>query len=872
MKMRKRALSFLLMLLIIFGSIYAVPGKVAEAANSTVSGTITNSATQSALTVITCPSISRVVSVSTNTGSVSYSIAGNYVTVNCSGGAATAGASAAATATLGPQASSTFAASMPYSAGGKTGTLYKSGAAIETKGAAKSVPGTYTTGWVRPYPNPFPATHFYQGSSYSGNIPKDGPFQKKGAGTTANPYYWLQNYSGTVYLDSTWKQNYSGTIYAPSTYSYSITIIYETAAVTSSVALSASYQAFNVNTTTGWHAGEVKFDSKTATSSFSLDRVAVGQNPSTTGNNPPASSLQPTSFTASCVTTLAAGTAYTLKATNGISGAAIATANWTSASNSAESHSITVPITTITATSGSVPITLTVSAPSVGLSDSFTASVAWRKINTTVAAQWEKVGFYVSSIDGQSISKTLINAPNGVPNDGELFTLINNNSGNATIAGRLTHDVYGAWRIHCINGDSIASAYYDLTGYPNDPQNINLFTGWQTGTRTTFTALANATISYTGIIFANLTETYQNTSGTTITGYGGVKRAGFDPATSYTYGFSPSSIPSYTFQSGQVTDMNGARTFFTTSPQTAVFNQINTTANVVYTLQLIGIPTPTITATPTPPSATPTLTPSPTPTPAPTVSPTPTLTPTPTPIISNIKLKNFRVTMIKDKDLETFYKNPAGNPKYIDKPLNVNFMGLDKSTFIGAAGVTESFKSLTKGYTFRFKIDSEGANGSTAKVEITPSFYTINTSGQRSINPVDIYWKDSNNEFWKAGEGGHSSWFKLVLLDKDREKIDSDKGTWSGEYLLPGSSFAVAKGGDILTAKGLFYANSYIKEDIIVCFAIKAYKGSTMEYDYNAAGWPVERITIKSPYKIGEVIRYDWQLNNLFRIKTRRIF
>lgn len=833
----KKLLSSCLAILLAISMILGFSTSASAATTSTSTGSITNSTTANVSTSISCPNITRVVSCTVNTGSASASINGGNVIVTCSGGAPSVapGGQEFVLTQQGPQASNSFPASISYSSGGKTGTLTKYLAVEVNQGA--SAQRTYSTGWVRPYPNPFPSTYFYQGSTYSGNIGKDGGFQKKGTGTTKNPYYWLQNYAGTVYAPSTYTQQYYGYINPPATYNYSITIVYESGVLIASVDLVANYQRFDVVATIDYN--HVIFETMSTSTSFGMDRVAPGVDPNTGPGQQP-TVLTPTSFSVTSTTTLPIGTSYTIVAKNG-GNEILATASYSSAGATIETHILSVPITGVLYNSGSVPISVTVSAPSVSLNKSFTATVAWRKLNTTVNCQWEQTGFFVSSIDNQPLSG-YISAPSAQASGQDMLNLIVINQGNSVIAGKSNHTFKGAWEVRCWSNETGRTETFNLTGYTTGSTGgINGFTAWQSGTKTSFFNLSSAQLAYSYIVVPppgpTATPTTAPTPAPVYTGAANITVR--DAITNTVIPGASVGINGYNLATNAsgVASLSGLdyTTYFITASATGYSSNIG---NIT-----ISAPSNSV-----------------------------TIYLTPTVVVPIGSLKNFRITMVKDKYLESFYRNPAGSPKYIEKALDVNYMGIDKATFLSMSGVTGAFTTLTKGYNFKFKIDSVGLNTSDATVEIKPSFYTVNSSGTRSLNSVDVFWKDSNNNFLKAGEGGHSFWNKLTLTSADRAIMGTDTATWSGEYMLPGSSFAVVKGSSSLTAKALYYGKSYIKEDIIVYFDIKGYKSNVLSYDYNLNGWTKERITVKSPYLIGDVIRYDWQSNNLFFIKTRRIF
>jgi len=214
----------------------------------------------------------------------------------------------------------------------------------------------------------------------------------------------------------------------------------------------------------------------------------------------------------------------------------------------------------------------------------------------------------------------------------------------------------------------------------------------------------------------------------------------------------------------------------------------------------------------------------------------------------SFKMSDFRVVLIKDFRLEPYYNV---NGRYPDKPMNVNSMAIDSENFIvGGYSIVPGFSSLTKGYIFEFEIDTTNFNEEADTVEIEPTFYAYYSGVPGIRGPqCDLYWIDSNKEIHKAGEGGHSSWERIVLDDGNRTITGETSATWRGEYLIPATSWLVPLGTT---------AANKINADIIVNFAIKGYKNGEEKFDYNDKQWPVERTIEKYPYEIGDVIRYDY--------------
>ncbi|OGO78087.1 MAG: hypothetical protein A2Y23_15510, partial [Clostridiales bacterium GWB2_37_7] len=117
--------------------------------------------------------------------------------------------------------------------------------------------------------------------------------------------------------------------------------------------------------------------------------------------------------------------------------------------------------------------------------------------------------------------------------------------------------------------------------------------------------------------------------------------------------------------------------------------------------------------------------------------------------INTFKLEGFRVVMVRDIQLEGFYKNPTqglGKLTYIDKPMYANSLAVDTSNFDGATD------GLTKGYRFEFEIDSTNFNEYLDSIVFTPKFYTCDAF-IRDTAERDVFWEDSNHRIYKAGEG-----------------------------------------------------------------------------------------------------------------------
>lgn len=227
---------------------------------------------------------------------------------------------------------------------------------------------------------------------------------------------------------------------------------------------------------------------------------------------------------------------------------------------------------------------------------------------------------------------------------------------------------------------------------------------------------------------------------------------------------------------------------------------------------------------------------------------------------NNYLLYNFRVVKVRDLSLESYYRSTvsgAGQQQYIDKPMFVNSMAIDAANF---GGITDG---LTKGYRFEFEIDSKNFNAAADTIVIEPHFYTADAF-TRDIAERELYWEDSNHQVYKAGEGGHAAWKTIILTSADRIIKSTEEATWRGEYLIPGTAWAVPMGTTITQSK-----NKNLKRDIIVSFNIKGYKNGVLQFNYNVDQWPKERTTTKYPYQIGDVIKYSWDKSCLDDIKTK---
>jgi hypothetical protein len=205
------------------------------------------------------PNLTSVTRVTVDTGIVTFSVAGENVTINCSNGAYSRYEPYTPSMYVTDSrtgSSENFADSISYSSGSYSGTLYKNGSAVQTGGSytpAATKTGYYSEGqtgcadwqwngssWVAQggtYFNSYgPGYSYSDGFGYSGTIPFTGISGAYGSArptyngtsvgqtaTTCNGYRSV-NYSGTVTKPATdtrtWRQDYSGYAYGSTSYTY----------------------------------------------------------------------------------------------------------------------------------------------------------------------------------------------------------------------------------------------------------------------------------------------------------------------------------------------------------------------------------------------------------------------------------------------------------------------------------------------------------------------------------------------------------------------------------------------------------------------------------------------------------------------------
>ena len=198
----------------------------------------------------------QVKEVTVNTGNVTYSVSGNQINLILTNGTITYTGTPQQQVSITQTSSvNSFPTSIPYSAGGYSGTLYKTGSSYVYSGSAgdsKTATGTLNfTSWIKYQwngsnwvmidsysPNNPTIPYGPDAQGYSGTLYKTGYAANGESGTPpSNPYvgqtyiqyrYWIGYYSGTVTNPDTrvYGQNYAGTAYGPQStyYQYTVTV------------------------------------------------------------------------------------------------------------------------------------------------------------------------------------------------------------------------------------------------------------------------------------------------------------------------------------------------------------------------------------------------------------------------------------------------------------------------------------------------------------------------------------------------------------------------------------------------------------------------------------------------------------------------
>lgn len=261
-KISKTIISLLILLQLTISSSFGAPQQFTKTVNF---GESTN---RSPSSTVYLKDLGEVVSVTTNTGSVTYSVSGENVTVRPKNGSSTRTESYTPSRSASDSktsSSNSFSSSMSYSSGGYSGTLYKDGSSYqylhspadykyvsETRYNSKPW-GKYRkteTGWtIIGAGNPqLPNTIYYNSGGYSGALYKNSStstqimsseeqlssYEHLPVGSTTPKLYelWSVEYEGTVISPAVYryKQDYSGTVYGATQYTYyyayNVTITY----------------------------------------------------------------------------------------------------------------------------------------------------------------------------------------------------------------------------------------------------------------------------------------------------------------------------------------------------------------------------------------------------------------------------------------------------------------------------------------------------------------------------------------------------------------------------------------------------------------------------------------------------------------------
>jgi len=218
---------------------------------------------QAQSTTVTIPNLKSVDAISVNTGTVTKSVSGNTITINCSGGASVRSSQSTPSQPANDSrtsGSNSFPSSIPYNSGGYSGTLYTNGLSFVASGSyypgdSKTATGSQSCTVSRDYTylsggwtatsgvyNNAPGSIPYNSGGYSGTLSltsvSGNPPAKTGSGTLGDTVTMstagTASYSGTVSSPSSdtrvWQQNYSGTVYGtPVTtyyYAYVVTLTY----------------------------------------------------------------------------------------------------------------------------------------------------------------------------------------------------------------------------------------------------------------------------------------------------------------------------------------------------------------------------------------------------------------------------------------------------------------------------------------------------------------------------------------------------------------------------------------------------------------------------------------------------------------------
>lgn len=248
-----------------------------------------------------------------------------------------------------------------------------------------------------------------------------------------------------------------------------------------------------------------------------------------------------------------------------------------------------------------------------------------------------------------------------------------------------------------------------------------------------------------------------------------------------------------------------------------------------------------------------------------------------------IKLLDYQITDIRDPRWTNVFWNDNSYEDYKGFTYKANQLPVDQESH---PTIQNAYPK--KGYAFYFDITSEYLYRDKDRIEVTPSFYYVDSNNKRV--PLDLYYNNQNDPLTKWGSDKDNIKFNLdtekygsvwiggiskltltkgVRIVKGREWLgtggwkdeiqykDGKIQWWYGKYLIPATSIFV-KQGDTPRPENIINANN-----IIVNFQIIAYKNgietlsSDQIFTYVPDQWKAEGGPKNNYYKSGDVIVYD---------------
>ncbi|SKC86811.1 immunoglobulin-like domain-containing protein, partial [Maledivibacter halophilus] len=236
----------LLLCFIVVGQVYFVTYSYAEPQTKTMTVNFSESSARSRSKTVTIPNLQNVVGVKVDTGNVNFSVSGENITVNTSGGSYSSRSYSSrkyskTVSDSRTSSSSSFPSTISYDSGGYSGTLSKSGSAnsrvvsgspADSKTVTDSISVTSKTydewsasrsRWVfvEYWRSNDPKTITYKDGTYSGTLQR--------SVTTNQQYktytYPSDPYDGQIFIRKTgsWTRHYSGKVTKPDTRVYEYT-------------------------------------------------------------------------------------------------------------------------------------------------------------------------------------------------------------------------------------------------------------------------------------------------------------------------------------------------------------------------------------------------------------------------------------------------------------------------------------------------------------------------------------------------------------------------------------------------------------------------------------------------------------------------